>query len=161
MHDDVIIWKLFPRCWPFVRVLHRWPVNSPHKGQWRGALMFSSICAWIKGWVNTHEAGNLRRYRARYDIIVMIFDRRGSPRSEPKLTATHAWEVSLMILICICHWMCLNYVNQKLIMEWLYWDTKTAAMLILSSYIDVQFEDADSLIEPFTLVYKNFSKLWE
>ena len=28
------------------------PVNSPHRGQWRGALMFSLICAWINGWVN-------------------------------------------------------------------------------------------------------------
>ena len=27
------------------RGIHRWPVNSPHKGQWRGALMFSLICA--------------------------------------------------------------------------------------------------------------------
>ena len=25
---------------------HRSPVDSPHKGQWRGALMFSLICAW-------------------------------------------------------------------------------------------------------------------
>ena len=39
-HDDVIIWKHFPRYWPFVRGIHRSPVNSPHKGQWRGALMF-------------------------------------------------------------------------------------------------------------------------
>ena len=29
-----------------------WPVNSPHKGQWGGALMFSLICVWINGWVN-------------------------------------------------------------------------------------------------------------
>ena len=47
-HDDVIKWKHFPRYWPFVRGIHRPPVNSPHKGQWRGALMFSSIYAWIK-----------------------------------------------------------------------------------------------------------------
>ena len=39
-HDDVIKWKHFPRYWRFVRGIHRWPVNSPHKGQWRGALMF-------------------------------------------------------------------------------------------------------------------------
>ena len=44
-HDDVIKWKHFPRYWPFVRGIHRSPVNSPHKGQWRGALMFSLICA--------------------------------------------------------------------------------------------------------------------
>ena len=39
MHDDVINWKHFPRYWPFVRGIHRWTVNSPHKGQWRGALI--------------------------------------------------------------------------------------------------------------------------
>ena len=45
-------------------------VNSPHKGQWRGALMFSLIRVWIKGWVNNREAGDLRRYRGHYDVIV-------------------------------------------------------------------------------------------
>ena len=44
-HDDVIKWKHIPRYWPFVWRIHRWPVNSPHKGQWRGALIFSLICA--------------------------------------------------------------------------------------------------------------------
>ena len=39
-HDDVIKWKHFPRHWPFVRGIHWSPVNSPHKGQWRGVLMF-------------------------------------------------------------------------------------------------------------------------
>ena len=70
-HDDVIKWKHFPRYWPFVRGIHRSPVNSPHKGQWRGALMFSLICAWINGWVNNREAGDLRRHRAHYDVTVM------------------------------------------------------------------------------------------
>ena len=45
IHDDVIKWKHFPRYWPFMRGIHRSPANSPHKGQWRGALMFSLICA--------------------------------------------------------------------------------------------------------------------
>ena len=71
--DDVIKWKHFPRYWPFVRGIHRSPVNSPHKGQWRGALMFSFICVWINGWVNNHEAGDLRRYHAHYDVTVMIY----------------------------------------------------------------------------------------
>ena len=70
-HDDVIKWKHFPRNWPFVRGIRRSPVNSPHKGQWSGALMFSLICARINGWVNNSEAGNLIRYRATYDVIVM------------------------------------------------------------------------------------------
>ena len=71
IHDDLIKWKHFPRYWPFVRGIHRSPVNSPHKGQWRGALMFTLICARINGWVNNREAGDLRRYRAHYDVIVM------------------------------------------------------------------------------------------
>ena len=71
-HDDVIKWKHFPRYWPFVRGIHRSPVNSPHKGQRRGALIFSLICVWINGWVNNREAGDLRRYRAHYDVSVML-----------------------------------------------------------------------------------------
>ena len=71
IHDDVIKWKHFPRYWPFVRGIPRSSVNSPHKGQWRGALMFSLICARLNGWVNNREAGDLRRHRAHYDVIVM------------------------------------------------------------------------------------------
>ena len=71
-HDDVIKWKHFSRYWPFVRGIHRSPVNSPHKSQWRGALMFSLICVWINGGVNNREAGDLRHYRAHHDVIIMI-----------------------------------------------------------------------------------------
>ena len=68
VNDDVIKWKYFPRYWPFVRGIHRSPVNSPHKGQWRGTLMFSLICAWIDSLVNSREAGDLRRYCVHYDV---------------------------------------------------------------------------------------------
>ena len=71
IHDDVIKWKHFPRCWPFVQGIHWSLVNSPHKGQWHGALMFSLICVCINGWVNNFEAGDLRRHCAHYDVIVM------------------------------------------------------------------------------------------
>ena len=59
-HDDVIKWKYFPRYWPFLRVIHQSPM-----------LMFSLICVWINGWVNNREAGDLRRYRAHYDVTIM------------------------------------------------------------------------------------------
>ena len=72
-HDDVIKWKHFPRYWPFVREIHQSLVNFPHKGQWHGALMFSLICAGMNGWVNNCNAGDLRRHRAHYDVIVMCF----------------------------------------------------------------------------------------
>ena len=70
-HDEIIKWKLFPPNWSFVRGIHRSPVKFPHNGQWRGALKFSLICAWINSWVNSHEFGNLGRHRAHYDAIVM------------------------------------------------------------------------------------------
>ena len=70
-HDDVIKWKHFLLYWPFVWGIHQSPVNSPHKGQWLGALMFSLICVWINSWVNNREAGDLRRRRAHYGVILM------------------------------------------------------------------------------------------
>ena len=70
-HDDVIKWKHFPQYRPFARGFHRSPVNSPHKGQWRGALMFSLVLRLTNGWVNITEAGDLRRYRAHCDVNVM------------------------------------------------------------------------------------------
>ena len=59
----------FPRYWPFVASN---AVNSMHKGQWRRALMFSLICAWINGWVNKGEAGVLRCHHAHHDVTVMF-----------------------------------------------------------------------------------------
>ena len=70
-HDDIIKWKHFSHYWPFMRGIPWSPVNSPHKGEWRGALMFSLICAWIHGWVNNCKAGDLRGHCAHYDINVM------------------------------------------------------------------------------------------
>ena len=64
-------WWRHQRYWPFVWGTHQSPVNSLHKGQWRGALMFSLSCAWTNGWVNNLGAGDLRRHRTHYDVIVM------------------------------------------------------------------------------------------
>ena len=61
----------FPRFWPFVRVIHRSPVDSSNKGKWRRALMFSLICACTNGWANTWDACDLKRHRA-HDVSVMI-----------------------------------------------------------------------------------------
>ena len=72
IHDEVIKWKHFPRYWSFVRGIHRSPVNSPHKGQWRGTLMFSLVCTWTNGWVNTCRAGDLRRHCTHYVVTVML-----------------------------------------------------------------------------------------
>ena len=70
-HDDVIEWKHFLRYWPCVKGIHWSSVNSPHKGQWHEALMFSLSCAWTNGWAHCRDAGDLRYHRAHYDVIVM------------------------------------------------------------------------------------------
>ena len=72
-HDDVIKWKHIPLYWPFVWGIHRSLVNSQHNGQWRGALRFSLICAWINGWANNREAGDLRRHSAHYVVTEMKY----------------------------------------------------------------------------------------
>ena len=64
--------ETFSALLAIVRGIHMSPVNSPHKGQWRGAMMFSLTCAWINDWVNNREAGDLRRHRAHYDVTVMV-----------------------------------------------------------------------------------------
>ena len=69
-HDDVIKWEHFPRYWPFVRGSHRSPVKSPHKGQWRGTLMFPLISALNKPlskhswgwWFETQSPSSWRHY---------------------------------------------------------------------------------------------------
>ena len=70
-YGDIIKWKHFPHYWPFLRGIHRSPVNSPHKGPWRGALMFSLICAWTNAWVNNRDGDDLRRHRAHNVVPVM------------------------------------------------------------------------------------------
>ena len=62
------IWKYFPRYWPYLCGKF-----TGHKGQWRGAVMFSLFCPWINGWVKIREAGDLRRHCAHHGVIVMFF----------------------------------------------------------------------------------------
>ena len=70
-HDVVVKWKHFPHYWPFVRGIHQSLVNSPHKGQWQGTLMFFFIYYWTKSWVNNRYADDLRHHHTHYDFTVM------------------------------------------------------------------------------------------
>ena len=111
-HDDVIKWKHFPRNWPFVRKIHRSPVNFPHKGQWRGALMFSLIYVWINDWANNREAGDLRRQHGHYDVIVMYIGCR--TQCKQCKVASWGWVGGLKLLEfapCIKQSICINALN--------------------------------------------------
>ena len=95
----IVCWKHFPRYWPFVRGIHRFH----HKGQWRGALIFSLICVWINGWVNNREAGDLRRYRAHYDVIVM-YNKRSTIAQVDGHWLYNGWPCIGVILSCLPLW---------------------------------------------------------
>ena len=101
-HDDVIKWKHFPRNWPFVRGIHRSPVNSPRKGLWRGALMFSLICVWINDWVNNREAGDLRRHLDHYGVSVMwgrVFGTQWHKEKIPYIVMTSWLDTSALLAL--------------------------------------------------------------
>ena len=129
IHDDVIKWKHFPRYWPFVRGIHRWPVNSPHKCQWRGALIFSLNCAWINGWVNKGEAGDFIRYRAHYDVTLMKHTDNNFDNSVDSATSdegfgcarnTKCWTISINNLNCnFSEWLAYGDIF-RWILAW-YW----------------------------------------
>ena len=78
------------------------PVNSPHKGQWRGALMFSLICAWINNWLNNRKAG------AHSDVIVMDYIRDLSVTfrklSDPACQPQRHGRISGTSGILLIHW---------------------------------------------------------
>ena len=62
-HYDVINWKHFLRYWPFVRGIHRWPVDSPHKGPVTTQTFdVTLLLVWTNGWTNTRLTGNSRRH---------------------------------------------------------------------------------------------------
>ena len=63
--------EAFSALLAFCVEIHRWPVKSPHKSQWRGALVFSMISAWTNSWASNGYAGDLRRHRAHYNVIVI------------------------------------------------------------------------------------------
>ena len=66
------------------------PVDSPPKGQCRGALVLFLICSWTNGWANNRDTGDFRRHRAYYDVTVMYW-----------LVAVHHY-ITLTNAILIC-----------------------------------------------------------
>ena len=76
-----------------------------HKGQWRGALMFSLICTRINGGVNNREAGDLGRHRAHYDVIVMVKSKRDALSTELGLFCIKRPNSSALALELVIFWI--------------------------------------------------------
>ena len=64
--------ETFSMLLTFVQGIHLSPMNSPHKGLWRRALMFSLICAWTDVWENNRDTGDSRRHHDHYDVTLMF-----------------------------------------------------------------------------------------
>ena len=72
-HIYFVIWwrhemETFSAYWQFMWGIHRSRMNTPHKGQWFGALMFYLICAWTNSRVNNWYASNSRLHPAHHDV---------------------------------------------------------------------------------------------
>ena len=87
--------------WPFVSGFHRCPVESSHKDQWRGALVFSLICAWTNGCASNRDAGDLKRHHVHYGVTVMIY----------------GWSLQLAIYVFMLrnmkHMVCKSHISQQ------------------------------------------------
>ena len=112
-----------------MREIHRSPVNSPHKGQWRGALMFSLICVRINDWVHNRESGDLIRYRAHYDVIVMI--------QRTKMVVTFEKSIATFQHL----WTYFNTWNVKTCSETLKWCKNITQMALKWDYLMLVFND--------------------
>ena len=104
-HDDVIKWKHFPCHWPFLRGIHRSPVNSPHKGQWRGAFMFSLIwrhCNW-----NQAKGTNISKGFGMFSHLVL-------PTREHNSDVIMSAMASQITGVSIIYWTVYSGADQKI-----------------------------------------------
>ena len=116
-YDDVIKWKYFPRYWPFVRGIHRSPVNSRTKASEGRALTFCFIWAWTNGWVNNPKAGDLRRHRDHYYVAVMNSTDFHYSDGTKWLPHTLCTVVFFYTKHCVSHKMCYRWHCKKHVIE--------------------------------------------
>ena len=118
LHDDVIKWKHFSRYKPFVRGIHRWPVNSPQKGLVTrkasdAELWFFFDLRLNNVWVNNREAGDWRRHRAHYEVTIMglLAICAGNSPVNGEFPHKCQWHGALMFSL-ICAWIN-SWVNNR------------------------------------------------
>ena len=56
----------------FVRGIHRWPVNSPHKGQWRGKCLHLVTSSWTTKF-DTTVLNNVHYFNFNFFIVSIIY----------------------------------------------------------------------------------------
>ena len=61
-HVEVMTWKRCLHYWPFVKGIHRWPVNSPHKGPVRQTFDISFVVSIPRLLHKQSSCGDLKWY---------------------------------------------------------------------------------------------------
>ena len=101
----------FSRYWPFVRGIHRSLVNSPHKGQWRGALM---ICAlnkrlskqWWGWWFETPSRSLWRHCNVYIDFLAvcphLVISVHFYPRPVLAFGYFHCLRLCVSVYVSVC-----------------------------------------------------------
>ena len=92
----------------------RSPVNYPHKGQWRGAFMFS-WSAWINGWVDNREPSDLRRHRAHCDDSILVPWRKTMSSEAMLEKAVRRYQFQNRLLLptpILCWWILFSHWNE-------------------------------------------------
>ena len=140
---------------------HRSPANSPNKGQWNWALMFSLFCAWIKGWVNNREAGDLRHHRAHYDINVMhqILNEYGRMRNADDplnaviITSMLALNLTLLVPQHCLVWPLLSWQNNLRV-------AATVSAVLNAMWCCWHKLVVSKHLSSLTLKYSSFQSIW-
>ena len=104
--------EYFPRYWSFVRGIH-WLVTREflaHKGQWRWALVFSLICVWTSSWTNSENAGDLRRHRTQYDVIVVMLELVSQKEVAKAGTSNYIPQVMCHVIDCPWPWYLFGHI---------------------------------------------------
>ena len=127
--------------------------ESPHKGQWHGALMFS--LTWNNNWANNGDAGDLRRHRANYDVSVIF------PRS---LEATCLGVVviasfylilisTVIIGVVLCSVFIIHAIPRTLGVIYMYTDTENWTNVNISKDVEYPWQSFVILCCLKTLLY--------
>ena len=131
-HDDVIKWKHFSWIGPFVKGIHRSPVDSPHKASSAELWCFLWPAPEKKGWANNRDVGDSRRHRANYDDTVMVL--------EDQFTSAR---VTQLCLLCTTKWLhiqiphewgfiCVSNTLWRINMVWLIYITNIVWCILIS-----------------------------
>ena len=101
LQDDVMTWKRFRRCWPFVRGIHRSPVDSPHKGP-------VNVFAQAKCWTSSGVAVDVMHHDAHITSLWCISY--GQRKCIPKLSIMEETLENTCMLIFVVKSVCWIYI---------------------------------------------------